>query len=210
MAGPAMNLDFSQGLTGWTVSDPSYVTVTNGQATISESATASEVDLYQDFTVPTDSQTISVDLVGVTTDPADLIPAALGISLLDATTLEPVVSTVDIFTDSYYIRDLVDGVTQGEAATNVNLVPSPTAFPLTISVDSTALQGQDVRFLFRVLGSDSEVANASATIDNIVISPNSGGGGTVPEPGMIVIWMVGIIVAGANGLRFAFYKKQPI
>jgi hypothetical protein len=68
-AGSLINGDFTQGsdgLLGWTVTPSGSATVTAGQATLHESATASEVDLLQNFTFPTDAVSLSFTLVNWT------------------------------------------------------------------------------------------------------------------------------------------------
>src|SRR5881227_942391 len=48
------------GLDGWQVTDTSLVTVNHDhRAIISESASVSEVDLFQDFGIPTDASTLA-------------------------------------------------------------------------------------------------------------------------------------------------------
>ncbi len=182
--GSLFNGDFSQGLTGWTVSDPALVSVINGQAVINESPTAQEVDLSQTFTVPTGALSLSFNLMSLVTR-SDDIPPAFGAALLDTTSTPPisVVPTVDISTDSFYIRDLVPGVTQGEAASGVTLSPSPDALPLLITLDlPSALIGQDVTILFRVL-SGGTGAGSSVTLDNVQVATPS----VIPEPSSLIL-----------------------
>src|SRR4051812_48708122 len=50
-----INGDFSNALNGWSVSDPSLVSVVNCQAVNNETATVSEGDLYQILTVPSNA-----------------------------------------------------------------------------------------------------------------------------------------------------------
>src|SRR3954452_19259739 len=58
-----LSLGFSNGLTGWTSSDASLVEASNGQATITESASALATDLYLTFTIPTGAQSLQFTLV---------------------------------------------------------------------------------------------------------------------------------------------------
>jgi hypothetical protein len=186
-AGSLINGDFSQGLTGWTVSDPTLVSVINGQAVISESPTDQEVDLYQTFTIPTGATRLSFTLVSLVGE-ADGIPNnAFGAALLNPNTLLSVVPTVDSNTDSFYIRDLVPGVTQGEAAFGVTVSPTPDALPLLITLDlPSSLIGQDVTILFRVLSGGTD-AGSSVTLDNVQVATSS----AVPEPSSLILLGLG-------------------
>src|SRR5262249_49544125 len=119
----------ADGLEGWQLTDASLVTVNQDhRAVVRESATEVEVDLFQDFGIPSDATTLAFTLSDMTFDnllAPDETPDAFGVSLLDSSTLSPLVGTVDEFTDSYYIRDLEQGVTQGMAAAGVVITPGP-------------------------------------------------------------------------------------
>src|SRR5437867_12224366 len=65
-----LSLGFSNGLTGWTSSDAPLVSASNGQATITESASASETDLTLTFAIPTGAQSLQFTLVSVFADSA--------------------------------------------------------------------------------------------------------------------------------------------
>jgi hypothetical protein len=198
-AGSLINGDFSQGLTGWTVSDPALVSVVNGQAVINESATALEVDLSQTFTVPSGALSLSFTLVTVVTEDDGNPPNAFGASLLNPNTLLPVVPTVDASTDSFYTRDLVTGVTQGQAASGVTVSPTPDALPLLITVNlPSALIGQDVTILFRLLSGGTD-AGSSVTLDNVLVAAN----GAVPEPTGVLLFGLG------SSFLVVWFSRRP-
>jgi hypothetical protein len=188
-AGPLINGDFSSGLTGWTTDPADSVSVLNGQAVISESLFATEVLLYQDFTIPTGVPTLTFTLVFLTDEPAGaFFPDGFGVSLLNPTTLASLVPTVDSNTDSFYTRDLVQGTDQGQAAAGVTLSPSPTSIPLTVTLDISSLGGQEARILFRLIGG-GDAFDASVTIDNVSVGTNVV---PVPEPGSLTLAVIGI------------------
>jgi hypothetical protein len=188
-AGFLVNGDFSQGLTGWTTTPADSVSVVNQVAILSESTTATEVDLFQDFTIPTGATTLTFTLASLTTEPASSsnFPDAFGASLLKPTTLESLVPTVNTSTDSFYTRDLVDGVTQGLAAPGVTLSPSPTSLPLNFTVDVSSLGGKDTRILFRLIGGGDSFA-ATVGVTNVSVT-----GAIVPEPGSLVLLCSGFV-----------------
>src|SRR5262245_442627 len=81
-----INGNFDVGLTGWQVSDPSFVIALNGAATfvrLNESPVATEVTLYQDITISPGSTVISFRLIetvnGLNTG---FLPDAFNVSLL--------------------------------------------------------------------------------------------------------------------------------
>src|SRR5262249_5576924 len=116
-------LGFPNGLAGWsTAGDAGTVTAAGGQATIAESTFAGETDLFLTFTVPAGAQSLRFTLVSVSADStvADneangYLPDFFGASLLNPSTGDPLVPTVDPSTDSFYTRDVVTGVDQGQA-----------------------------------------------------------------------------------------------
>ena len=84
-----INGDFSNGLTGWTTTPSGSVSVVNQQAVLFESTTATEVDLYQNFTIPNNATMLFFTLGSLTTEPPSSInfPDAFGASLLDPVSL---------------------------------------------------------------------------------------------------------------------------
>jgi hypothetical protein len=197
-AGSLVNGDFSQGLSGWTVSDPALVSVTNGQAVIKESATDLEVDLSQTFTIPVGALSLSFSLVSLVSENDGIPPNAFGAAVLDPNTLNSVVPIVLPSTDSFYIRDLVPGVTHGDAASGVTVSPSPDALPLLITVDlPSALVGQDVTILFRVISGGTD-AGSSVTLDDVQVNAPSV---AVPEPSSLILAGLGSSVIVLSGLR---------
>lgn len=191
-----INGDFSAGLTGWTVSDSTYVNVVAGQAVMSENPLDTEVLLYQDFTIPTGATALKFTLVTLTTEPdIGFLPDGFGAALLDPVGLTSLVPTVDAFTDSFYIRDLVDGVTEGEAASGVGVSPSASSLPLTITLDISGIaSGTNARILFRLIGGGVSF-NASVTLDNVGTSGGSPPPGAVPEPASVALGLAGLAVA---------------
>src|SRR5262245_47271925 len=97
-----LNGHFDQGvdgLEGWSVTDPTLVMVdSDHKAVLRESAIDLEVDLFQDFQIAPEAQTLSFTLSDLTFDdqhfPGDA-PDAFGVSLLDPFSLSPIVSTVN-------------------------------------------------------------------------------------------------------------------
>jgi hypothetical protein len=175
--GPLVDGEFDQGagdLAGWSTSDSLYVTVnSSNQAVIAESPTDTEVDLYQDFTLPQGARYLSFTVDGFTFDhsvPSGVTPDAFGVSLLDSSTQKPLVATVDGLTDSYFIEDIVPGAS-GEAASGVTVTPGTVAGTERITLDVSALQGQAAYLLFRFLGgSDASQLNGSVTISDVTVS----------------------------------------
>ena len=175
-ASPFINGGFNQGadnLDGWVVSDPQQVMVNAAhQAVLSESSSAIEVDLSQDFTIPHGAKDLSFTLTGLTLDdtlPSGETPDAFGASLLDPNTQSPLAASVDNSTDSYYIQDLVNGVSQGQAATGVTVTPAGGSSRITLDVST--LQDQEAELIFRfVSGSDVTQLNGSVGVSGVTIS----------------------------------------
>ncbi len=170
-----VNGDFTSGSTGWTLSDPTFLSFTGGQAVISESIFDFEVLFSQQFFLPTNSTILSFDILALTTEAdAGFLPDAFNASLLDPNTLLPLVPTADVSTDAFYTRDLVDGVVQGIPATGVTFSPAATSLPLTVVLDVSSLSSQDVLLQFKLVGGGADFLS-SVTLDNVRIT-------AVPEP----------------------------
>ncbi len=192
-------LGFPQGLTGWsTAGDAGTVSASGGQATITESTFAAETDLFLSFTVPTGAQSLQFTLDSLFADStvADnnangYLPDAFGASLVDPNTLNPLVPTVDPTTDSFYTRDIVDGVTQGEAANGVSVSSSPGALAL-ISVDlsTLGLDGQMAEILFRLSGGTDPSSSSTVTISDVKVIA----GASVAEPASITSGVTGMAI----------------
>ena len=196
-------LGFPNGLAGWSTSgDAGTVTASNGQATIAESTFASETDLFRTFLVPTGAQSLQFTLVSVSPDSAPasgVTPDAFGASLLDPNTIPPIslVPTVDPTTDSFYTRDVVDGVTQGQAARGVTVSP-PSGTPAVVSVDISSLAaGQAAEILFRLIGGGDPASSSTVTISDVKVV--TGSTPAVPEPGAFLLASLGIL----GGLGYA-------
>jgi len=197
-----MALGFSSGLAGWSVSDSSLVSVTNGVATIAESPTSQETSLYLDFVIPNDALNLSFVLNQVNPDQDTLNPPdAFGVALLNPGTGFSIVSTIDATTDSYYIRDVLEGITSGQAAAGVTTLPTSDALPLLVSVDLAGLQGQTARIYFRLLaGGDN--SNASVELSDVIVHTTSA---AVPEPGAFTLAVIGagcMLRLGIRGRRW--------
>jgi hypothetical protein len=203
--------DFSNGLDGWTPNDSSAVTVTtpaNSVAfvTLGVSPTLPETDLDLNYLFPSKAKKLSFEITGLTTDPFEsgVTPNAFNATILDGTG-NPVLSTVDPSTDAYYIRDLTDGVTHGQAIPSVTFSPSDgTTFPFTVTVDVSSLVGQTDLIRFRLLGSsDPTLTNSSVSLADVTIQTNDSGGGgggsAVPEPATVVLAGVGVLCLASQG-----------
>ena len=179
-------LGFSSGLANWTSSDSTLVTAQNGLATITESVLAQETNLFLDFNVPAGATSLSFILNQVNPDQDILSPPdAFGASLLDPVTGLSLVSTVDNTTDSFYVRDVVTGVTQGQAADGVTTSPAADALPLLITLDVSKLIGQDARIFFRLIAG-GELSTSNVVISDVIVHTRS-----VPEPGTLSLVLMG-------------------
>jgi hypothetical protein len=194
-------LGFPNGLAGWsTAGDSGTVTAAGGLATIAESTFASETDLFLTFTIPSGAERLQFTLNSVAPDSTvenntnnGYLPDAFGASLLNPTTLVSLVPTVDPTTDSFYTRDVVEGVTQGQAAPGVT-VTSPPGVLNVISVDLSSLNlaGQDAEILFRLVGGTDPDSSSTVTISNVILT----GGAAIPEPGTLVLVVLGGLLSG--------------
>ncbi len=171
-----VNGGFDQGannLGGWVVSDPSYVAVNAGhQAVISESPVDTEVDLYQDFTVPQGAQSLSFtfQVLGAPSVPSGDTPDAFGASLLNPQSLQPLVNTVNATTDSYYVQDVEQGVTQGQAASGVTVTSGTASGTSVITLDVSALGGDSARILFRLIGGSDVTGLGAVGVTDVSIT----------------------------------------
>jgi hypothetical protein len=197
-------LGFPNGLTGWslpdngvtTQGDPGTVTISGFQATIAESVFASETDLTLNFTVPTGAQSLQFTLNSLFADStlADnsangYLPDSFGASLLNPSTLASLVPTVDQSTDSFYTRDVVDGVTQGSAAGGVSVsTPPGTLAVVALDLSSLNLDGQTAQILFRLVGGTDPDSSSTVTLSNVEVI----NGASVPEPSTFVLGSLGI------------------
>ncbi len=193
-------LGFPNGLSGWsTAGDAGTVTASGGQATITESTFASETDLFLNFTVPTGAQSLQFTLNSVFADStvADnnangYLPDAFGASLLNPNTLASLVPTVDPTTDSFYTRDVVDGVTQGSAANGVTVSTPPGSLALiSLDLSSLNLDGQSAEILFRLIGGTDPLSSSTVTISNVIVNT---AGPAVPEPSSIISGLTGMLI----------------
>ncbi len=205
-----INGDFSQGLSGWQVSDSNFVSVVNGQAALSEVdpsiSLAFETDLYQDFQIPVGAKSVSFMLVGSGFDPAAsyFIPPAFGASLLDPASgvsafdfsnpPSSLVDTVDSSTDSFVTQDIAPSGEPVRVADGV----TPTLLPggLLVTLDlPDSLDGTDARLLFRLIGGDS-YTGASVTISNVTLDVGTvNPPPAVPAPPAAVLGLVGAACA---------------
>jgi hypothetical protein len=208
LAGPAARADqvlgFPNGLAGWTTpnsspnpapGDPGTVTTAGGLTTIAESTFAVQTDLFLTFTMPSGVQSLQFTLNSVAPDSTvaennanGYLPDAFGASLLNPRTLASLVPTVDVTTDSFYTRDVVDGVTQGEAVTGVTVTTPPGVLAvLSVDLSSLNLGGQSAEILFRLVGGTDPENSSTVTISDVIVK----GGAAVPEPGTLVLGLLG-------------------
>jgi hypothetical protein len=182
-AGPLVNGGFEQGLAGWVASDPARVTVNaQRQAVLTESLSAQEVSLYQDFLIPHGAQTLAFTLSGAGVDQRLLsgaAPDAVGVALLNPATLQPLMAPVDAWTDAYYTRDLAPGGGRSAAAARVTVAPWTEPGAVRVIVPLDGLGGQAARLFFRLLaGSDPTQLGGAVAVADVVIT----GQGDPPPP----------------------------
>jgi len=191
-------LGFPQGLTGWsTAGDTGTVTASGGQATMTESTFMAETDLFLNFTVPTGAQSLQFTLVSVFADSTQTdnstngyLPDFFQASLLNPNTLASLVPTVDQTTDSFYHRDVVDGVTQGSAATGVTVSTSPGALgQISVDLSSLGLDGQTAEVFFRLIGGTDPSSTSTVTLSDVKVIA----GASVPEPGTFILASLAIL-----------------
>jgi hypothetical protein len=198
--GGELILGFPNGLAGWSTSgDSGTVTASNGQATLAESVFTAETDLFLSFSVPTGAQSLQFTLVSLLADSSldannanGYLPDAFGASVLDpnhpGTSLVP---TVNSTTDSFYIRDVVDGVTQGQAASEVTVSPV-SGTPALISVDISPLTaGQQAEILFRLIGGTDPSSSSTVTLSDVKVVTSAGP--SVPEPSSFILAGLGLL-----------------
>ncbi len=199
-AGPPARADlilgFPNGLSGWTTAgDSGTLTAAGGLATIAESTFALETDLFLTFTMPSGVQSLQFTLNSVAPDSTvdnnnanGYLPDFFGASLLNPSTLASLVPTVDSTTDSFYTRDIVDGITQGQAALGVTVtVPSGDIALVSVDLSSLNLDGQSAEILFRLAGGTDPDSSSSVTISNVIVI----GGASVPEPSTLLLGVIG-------------------
>jgi hypothetical protein len=210
MASPSradLVLGFPNGLTGWsTAGDAGTVTASGGLATITESTNAPETDVFLTFTVPTGAKSLQFTLNAVSGDSTQAdnaangyLPDAFGASLLNPNTQFPITPTVDPSTDSFYTRDIVQGVTSGLSASGVTVSSSPGTLGI-ISVDfsTLGLDGQNAEILFRLNGGTDPLSASTVTISHVIVIANQ----AVPEPAsMISLCTGGVILVGVYAVR---------
>jgi hypothetical protein len=80
----------------------------------------------------------------------------------------------------------------------VTVSPSPDALPLLVTVDVSAVAGQDAQILFRLIGGGPTPDEASATLTNVLITTS--GPGVVPEPSSLTLALLSIIPITAGYL----------
>jgi hypothetical protein len=201
-------LGFPLGLAGWsTAGDAGTVMASGGLATITESTNAPETDLFLTFTVPTGAKSLQFTLNAVSGDStvADnsangYLPDAFGASLLNPNTMSSVVPTVDLTTDSFYTRDIVQGVTSGSTAMGVTVSSSAgTLGVVSVDLSTLGLDGQSTEVLFRLVGGTDPSSSSTVTISNVIVIA---GQPVVPEPASVFSLATGaLLVAGGFAMR---------
>jgi hypothetical protein len=207
-------LGFPNGLTGWsTAGDSGTVTAAGGLANIAESTFAAETDLFLIFNVPSGAKSLQFTLNSVAPDSTvaennanGYLPDAFGASLLNPSTGASLVPTVDPSTDSFYTRDVVDGVAQGQSATGVTVTTPPGVLSL-VSVDLSSLNlgGQSAEILFRLVGGTDPASSSTVTLSNVIVI----GGAAVPEPGTFVLGLLGCLFSGGYCWWYRRRAKDP-
>jgi hypothetical protein len=169
--GGLVNTGFDQGADGlerWTVSN-SILVYANGrnEAVLVEGVTDVEVDLSQDFVIPQGMAQLTFTIDATTFDSQfqnGTTPDAFGVSLLDPATGLSLVPTVDGSTDSYYTQDLVTEAAPRIAATGVFLSQGAIPGSIQITLDTSALGGQNAQLVFRLIAGSGPESEASVTI----------------------------------------------
>jgi hypothetical protein len=169
-----VNGDFSDGLNGWTV-ESGNVSDGGGFALFEEHPTIILSTLKQEFTLPDWSRLLlsfDVKMTAVAGGAYDPFawPDAFTASLLAPVTLEPIIANPGR-TDFFYMD-------------NTGLL---TIGKLTINLDLGGLGGRNAALYFDLIGSDDGMLT-SVSVDNVAI---------IPEPCSLLLWLVGIRLAGS-------------
>lgn len=176
------NGDFSFNLDGWSVVSGN-VTNGGGYAKFEEHSTAILSTLKQEFTLPEGVLWLAFDVKMSATPGGDddpfAWPDAITASLLDATTLDPLVANPGR-TDFFYMDNTNSLITIGT---------------LTITTDLTGFGNRAVALYFDLIGSDDGMVTR-VMVDNVEVA--------VPEPCSLLLWLVG---TGTVGIFRRFSKS---
>jgi hypothetical protein len=77
----------------------------------------------------------------------------------------------------------------------VSVSPAPGALPLLVTVDVSAVAGQDAQILFRLIGGGPTPDEASATLTNVLVTTS--GPNVVPEPSSLTLAILSVIPIGS-------------
>jgi hypothetical protein len=94
---------------------------------------------------------------------------------------------------------VVEGVTQGQAASGVTVTPA-SGTPAVVSVDiSSLLAGQPAEILFRLIGGGDSLSSSTVTISDVIV--RTGASPAVPEPGAFLLASLGFLGGFGYALR---------
>lgn len=205
-----INGSFKDGLSGWTVSnadvEPDRVQISGGAATLLESAVFQEVALSQQFLIDSDATVLSFRIVALTngSNLFSFFPDAFGVSLLDPTAPNVALTNiVDGSTDSYYIRDLVEGASNGSAATGVSITDL-SGGQYRIEIGVADLRGQSALLQFRLIGGGDFLDDASITLTDVTLAREGGG---TPPPVSAVPGPAGLVLC-LSGAPFVLFVRR--
>jgi hypothetical protein len=209
------NGNFSLGLAGWSTNDPGFVSASGGKATITEDQVnllISEVDLWQDFIIPSGAQKLDFKIVGLTTDAVEsgVPPPFFAADLVNPIPPNDSLVTPIAGSTDYYTRDLTSPTFKEQfSSTGVSVTPTNDASPsmgspVIVSLNlPAALANTPARILFRVSPSlDTNQTNASISITDVSGTVSGGTGPVgVPEPTSLVLCGLGVVVLAGRGWR---------
>lgn len=181
-----LNGDFSDGLSHWLV-EFGDVTDGGGYAFFQEDPDSLSSTLSQEFTIPSAALRLSFDLQmlgvpGGDSDPSAW-PDAFTASLLDASTLDPLISWDPFVTEFFLLENT------GAMETSAGM----TVIGDTVTLDVSSWAGQDVLLSFDLWASDDGMTT-TVNLDDVRVS-------VVPLPAGALLGVLGL-VSGLMGLHF--------
>jgi len=166
------NGDFSAGLSGWTVVSGD-VTDGGGYALFREHSSDILSSLKQEFFLPAGVISLEFDVEMTATPGGDddpfAWPDAFTASLLDADTLDPLISNPGR-TDFFYIDNTNSIITIGTLSVRIDLT-------------GLGLDGRETALYFDLIGSN-DGRMTTVQIDNVEV---------IPEPCSLLFWLAGVV-----------------